>query len=143
MLTPGIYKWTSVVNVPVNCVINFDGGVNADAVWIMQIAGNRAINSSAAVLLVNGAKAENIFWAVHTDIAVDTYSHAEGIILTYTMIALQNRSSLNGAAYAQTAVMLDDVTMNRVITGLCAPAKLPSDTPTGSPMVSLSEKSTV
>ena len=81
----------------------------------MQIAGNLAINSGATVLLANGAKTENIFWAVHGDIAVGTYAHAEGIMLTYTMIALQTGSSLNGAAYAQTLVTLDDVTMNRVI----------------------------
>ena len=72
-----------------------------------------------------------------------TYAHAEGVILTYTMIALQTGSSLNGAAYAQTAVTLDDVTMNGVLTGLCAPAEFPSDIPTGSPVVSLSEKRTV
>ena len=54
----------------------------------MQIAGNLAIHSGATVLLANGAKAENIFWAVHGDIAVGTYAHAEGIMLTYTMIAL-------------------------------------------------------
>ena len=53
VLTPGIYKWTSVVTVPVNGVITFDGGGNTDSVWIMQIAGNLAINSGATVLLDN------------------------------------------------------------------------------------------
>ena len=100
------------------------------------------INSGAAVLLANKYTAENIFWAVHGDIAVGTYAHAEGIMLTYTMIALHTGSSLNESAYAQTVVTLDDVTMNRVITRLCAPAEVPSDSPTGSPVVSLSEKST-
>ena len=66
----------------------------------MKISGNLAINSGAAVLLDNGTKAENIFWAVHGDIAVGTYAHAEGIMLTYTFIGLQTGSSLNGAAYA-------------------------------------------
>ena len=32
VLTPGIYKWTSVVTVPVNGVITFDGRGNADDV---------------------------------------------------------------------------------------------------------------
>ena len=48
----------------------------------MQIAVNLAINSGATVLLANRAKAENIFWAVHGDIAVGTYAHAKGIMLT-------------------------------------------------------------
>ena len=72
-----------------------------------------------------------------------TYAHAEGIMLTYTMIALQTGSSLNGAAYTQTTVTLDDVNMNGVLTRLCAPADVPSNSPTGSPVVSFSEKSTV
>jgi len=67
-------------------------------VWILQIAGNLVIHSGATVLLTNGAKAENIFWAVHKDIAVGTGTHAEGIFLTYTMIAWKTGSSLNGAA---------------------------------------------
>ena len=58
----------------------------------MQISGNLAINSGAAFLLAYGAKAENIFWAVHGDIAVGTYAHAEGIMLTYTMIAVHTRT---------------------------------------------------
>ena len=41
----------------------------------MQTAGNLAINSGAAVLMANGAKAENIFLAVLGDIAVGNYAH--------------------------------------------------------------------
>ena len=42
-----------------------------------------------------------------------TYAHAEGIMLTYTMIALKTGSTLNGAAYAQTAVTLDATTLRK------------------------------
>jgi hypothetical protein len=98
VLTPGIYKWGTVVVVPVDNTLTFDGQGNDDAVWILQIAGNLVIHSGATVLLTNGAKAENIFWAVHGDIAVGTGTHAEGIFLTYTMIAWKTGSSLNGAA---------------------------------------------
>ena len=93
--------------------------------------------------MVNRSKGGKIFYMVHCDIAVGTYAHTEVIMLSYPMIALQTRSSLIGAEYAQTAVTLDYVTMNGVITRYCTPNELPSDIPTVSPMVSLSEKSTV
>jgi len=115
VLTRGIYKWMGVVTTPagagVASTLTFDGENEPDSVWIMQIAGNLALGSYSKILLTNGAKAGNIFWAVHGDIAVGTYAHAEGIMLTYTMIALKTGSTLNGAAYAQTAVTLDATTL--------------------------------
>jgi hypothetical protein len=109
VLVPGIYKWSSVVTVPVGGTVTFYGSSTDQ--WIMQIAGNLAIGTNASILLTNGAKAENIFWAVAGDIAVGVDAHAEGIFLTYTMIAMKTGSSLNGAAYAQTAVTLDAATV--------------------------------
>ena len=109
VLEPGIYKWSGVVTVPVGGTVTFDGSA-ADQ-WIMQIAGNLEIGTDATILLTNGAKAENIFWAVAGDIAVGVNAHAEGIFLTATMIAMKTRSSLNGAAYAQTEVTLDAATV--------------------------------
>jgi hypothetical protein len=110
VLEPGVYKWSSVVTVPVGGTVTFNGSSTDQ--WIMQIAGNLAIGTNANILLTNGAKAENIFWAVAGDIAVGVDAHAEGIFLTYTMIAMKTGSSLNGALYAQTAVTLDAATIN-------------------------------
>jgi len=115
VLAPGIYKWSGVVTVPVGGTLVFDG--SSTDKWIMQIAGNLVIGTNASILLSNGAKAENIFWAVAGDIAFNVDAHAEGIFLTYTMIAMKTRSSLNGAAYAQTAVTLDTATIINDTTG--------------------------
>jgi len=123
-LAPGLYKWTTVVTVPVGNTVTFDGQGDSNAVWILQISGNLAIFTDAQILLINGAQAKNIFWAVAGDIAVGVDAHAEGIMLTYTMIALQTRSSLNGAAYAQTAVTLDDV--NVIGKTACSAAPTPA-----------------
>ena len=82
VLTPGIYKRSGVTTIPVDVSITFDGKGNFYAVWIIQIVGYLTIIGDAKFLLANGAKAENIFWAVHGDIAVGTYAHAKGIMLT-------------------------------------------------------------
>eukprot|EP00979_Chaetoceros_neogracilis_P003362 scaffold588_cov282-Chaetoceros_neogracile.AAC.1 len=102
VLEPGIYKWTSNVTIPVGGNATFDGSSNDQ--WIMQISGNLAIGINANILLTNGAKAENIFWAVAGDIAMGVDAHTEGIFLAYTMIAMKAGNSLNEAAYAQTTV---------------------------------------
>jgi len=102
-LTPGIYKWTNTVTIPSNVTL---AGSSSD-VWIFQIAGNLTMNSSVNIILIGGAKAENIFWQVAGHVTLGTFSHFEGVILTMSGVTLQTGASLNGRALAQTAVVLD------------------------------------
>ena len=109
MLPPGVYEFTSDVTVPVGGEISFNGEDDADAVWIMQIAGNLLISSDSSVELFSGAKIENIFWAVDGNIVVGSNADAVGIMLSHKSISLQFGSTLIGAAYAQTYVILEEV----------------------------------
>ena len=56
--TPGLYKWTSAVNMPTDITIS--GGPTD--VWIFQISGTLTVGTSVNVTLIGGAKAKNIFW---------------------------------------------------------------------------------
>jgi len=69
------------------------------------------VGVNAEVLLTGGAKAENIFWAVAGGATLNPGSHTEGVILSMTTVKMLTGSSLNGAAYAQTAVILDTNTV--------------------------------
>ncbi|KKP33036.1 MAG: hypothetical protein A2312_01245 [Candidatus Staskawiczbacteria bacterium RIFOXYB2_FULL_32_9] len=108
---PGLYKWSTDVNIPTN--ITLSG--SASDVWIFQISGNLNIASEGSVpsgikvLLAGGAKAENIFWQVggETGATLGTYSTFEGNILTAKQIIIQTGAVLNGRALAQTQVALD------------------------------------
>jgi hypothetical protein len=102
-LTPGLYKWTSAVNLSSDVTIS--GGAND--VWIFQISGNLSVSSAVKITLIGGAQAKNIFWQVAGDVTVGTTAHFEGIILSMTGITFQTGASLNGRALAQTAVILD------------------------------------
>ena len=103
-LTPGLYTWTNTVIIPTDVTIS--GGPND--VWIFQVAGNVTMSAAKNVILKGGAQAKNIFWQVAGQVTLGTTSHFEGIILSKTGITLQTLASLNGRAYAQTMVSLDN-----------------------------------
>lgn len=106
-LTPGLYKWTS--NVAISDDVTLTGG--PDDVFIFQIAGTLTQASATQVMLTGGAQAKNVFWQTAGRVAVGTTAHAEGTIMSATMIALRTGSSINGRLLAQTAVTLQKATV--------------------------------
>lgn len=106
-LTPGLYKWSSNVVIPVDVVLS--GGPND--VFILQIAGNLTLASAKNVILAGGVKAKNVFWQVAGKLVVEPNAHFEGIVLCKTAIVIQTTASVNGGLYAQTAVTLDNNTI--------------------------------
>lgn len=101
-LLPGLYKWTSSVNIPTDITIS--GG--PDDVFILQVAGTLNMSSGVRVTLSGGAQARNIFWQVAGAVTLGTTSHFEGNILGKTGINLQTGGSINGRLLAQTAATL-------------------------------------
>ena len=87
--------------------------IQADNVWIFQIAGNLSVSSAAKVTRIGGAQAKNVFWQVAGTVSLGTTSHFEGIILSKTSITLNTGASLNGRALAQTAVILEKNTITQ------------------------------
>jgi hypothetical protein len=105
--TPGLYLWTSNLVIPTYTNLTFTGG--PDDVWIMKITTAFTLNSYSKILLADGARAENIFWAMGTAATIGTYAHTEGTFLAGSAITLAAYSSFEGAHMAQTAVTLDHV----------------------------------
>ncbi|MBC7742281.1 MAG: DUF3494 domain-containing protein [Bdellovibrionaceae bacterium] len=103
-LTPGLYKWSTSVSIPLNVTISG----SATDVWIFQIAGDLTMAAAKSVVLGGSAQAKNIFWQVAGQVTIGTTSQFYGIILSKTAITLQNLARLDGRAYAQTAVALDN-----------------------------------
>ena len=108
-LTPGLYKWTSSVNIPTDIVIS---GSPTD-VWIFQVAGTLKMSSAVKVTLSGGAQAKNIYWQVSGAVTFGTTSHFEGIVLGQTGINLQTGASINGRLLAQTAATLQQNTVTQ------------------------------
>lgn len=109
--TAGLYKWNTDVDVATD--VTLDGG--ASDVWIFQISGNLTLAAAGSVIsgthviLLNGAKAENVFWQVGglTGATLGTYATFNGNILSAKQIILETGAILNGRALAQSQVTLD------------------------------------
>jgi len=100
-LAPGIYKSTSTLGI--TGTVTLDGGGNANAVWIFQIASALTTLSGSNVKLAGGASAHNIFWQVGSSATLGTTSTFNGSILSLASITLATGATLNGRALAQTA----------------------------------------
>jgi len=108
-LLPGLYKWSSSVNIPTDITIS---GSSTD-IFIFQVAGTLIMSSAVRVTLEGGVQAKNIFWVVAGAVTFGTTSHFEGNILGQTGINMQTGASMNGRMLAQTAVTLQMNTVNR------------------------------
>lgn len=107
-LTPGLYKWSTSLNIPADITIS---GSPTD-VWIFQVAGTLKLSSAVRITLEGGAMAKNIFWVVTDAVTLGTTTHFEGNILGQTGINMQTGATINGRMLAQTAVTLQ---MNTVV----------------------------
>jgi len=110
-LTPGLYKFNSVVTIPTDITIS--GGSND--IWIFQISGTFNLSSATKIILAGGAQAKNIFWQISGAVTLGTYSHFEGNIIGKTNIAMQTEASINGRMLAQTAVTLQMNDVNGLV----------------------------
>ncbi|KZV78748.1 antifreeze-related protein [Exidia glandulosa HHB12029] len=109
ILTPGLYKWTSGVNIPT--LVVFSG--TARDTWILQVAGTLNLGSASQTLLIGGAVAKNIVWVVGGEISIGAGSRVSGILLGSTAATLKTGATLNGRILVQTAVALQKATVTQ------------------------------
>jgi hypothetical protein len=111
-LNPGLYKWTTGLNVSSITLSATSASPNdAKDAWIFQIAGDLNVANSAVVTLSNGALAKNVFWQVGGQANLGTASNFKGTILSNTQIVVQNGATVTGRALAKTQVTLDRSTV--------------------------------
>ncbi|KZP18629.1 antifreeze protein [Athelia psychrophila] len=107
--TPGIYKWTTTVNIATSITLE---GTVLDT-WIFQIAGTLDMASAQKVLLVGGASPANIVWAVAGAVTLGTNTVFEGVLLAQTGITPQTNAAVNGRLLAQSAIALQKSTITQ------------------------------
>jgi hypothetical protein len=106
-IVPGLYKWGT--GVLLTSAVTLNGGAND--VWIFQIGEGLTFDTGATVILAGGAQAKNIFWQCFGAVTLNTGTHLEGVVLTYTEITLATGATVNGRLLSQTAVTLDQATV--------------------------------
>jgi predicted acyltransferase (DUF342 family) len=119
---PGVYTWTTNVNIATDITLSGDG------IYIFQITGNLDVASAKQVMLSGGANPSNIFWQVAGLVNVGTTAHMEGTILSKTLVRFLTGSTLRGRIMAQTAAVLQMVTIEKVdaMRATAAPAPAPA-----------------
>ncbi len=104
-LANGTYKWTSAVTIPTDIYLDAQG--NAGACWVLQIAGTLNVSSGVKIHLLNGALAQNVFWAVAgANATIGTNAQFAGVLMTSGLIAVNTGASVSGRLLAQTQVTL-------------------------------------
>jgi hypothetical protein len=108
-LTEGVYKYNSDVEIYANTDVTFDG--NADSVFIIRMTGSLLQAANTNVILLNGVKAENIFWQVAGAVSVGAGATMKGTLLVKTSVTFMTGSTLIGRVLAQTACVLQSATI--------------------------------
>jgi len=117
VLLPAVYSFAT--SAQLTGVLTLNGQGNTASQFVFQIGSTLTTASNSAVLLINGANGNNVFWAVGSSATLGTNSVFAGNIVALTSITLNTGASITcGRALARNgAVTLD----NNTIT-LCAPA---------------------
>jgi hypothetical protein len=118
-LTPGVYTWGTDVKITGD--IYLDAEDHPEAVFILQTSGNVIFDANFNVILVNGARADSVFWQVAGLVVAGAGAHLEGVFLVKTMAAFITGSSLTGRMLAQTAVTLQTTTIDASAAEIEAP----------------------
>src|ERR1700732_2962506 len=95
-LFAGVY--TSSSSLGITGTLTLDAQNNPNAQFIFQIASALTTATSSTVLLINGAKASNVFWQIGSSATLGTSSVFAGNILALSSISLGTGAILQGRA---------------------------------------------
>lgn len=98
-LTPGLYMSTSSLAISAGD-LTLDAQEDGDAVFIFQTMSTLTTTVGRQVVLINGAKAANVFWQIGSSATLGTSSVFAGTILADQTITLDTGTTLNGRALA-------------------------------------------
>ena len=98
-LTPGLYTSTSSLSISAGD-LTLDAQDDSDGVFIFQTASTLTTTVGRQVVLINGAKASNVFWQVGSSATLGTSSAFDGTIMADQTITLNSGATLNGRALA-------------------------------------------
>jgi len=101
-LPPGVYTSGSTMSIAVSGVLTLDAQGDANAVWIFQVGSSLTVNNSAQVLLINGAKAANVFWAVAASSTIGSNASFKGSVLAVVSNSVGTLSVVEGRLLCET-----------------------------------------
>jgi hypothetical protein len=105
--TPGTYRSADAIGVAVNTNVTLDGNNETNPVFLFQAPTALTVAANVDFILMNGARFENIFWALGSSATLGTYITLPGSILAGKSITFGEGAELKGCALAQVAVTFE------------------------------------
>lgn len=112
-LFPGVSH--SVAALAATDTVTFDAQGDPDAVFVIQTDAALDTTAATTMLLVNGAKAENIYWVTAGAVTLGASSQFVGTILSNAAVTVGAGSTIEGRAVSVTAAVTLDA--NTIIGG--------------------------
>jgi hypothetical protein len=102
---PGLYTYGSSINIALaNPMVYLDAGGDPDAVFIFNAGSTLTTCANSKIVLLNGARIENVFWVLGTALTMGADSILVGNVLAGSAITIGTNGIIMGRAIAQTAV---------------------------------------
>ena len=105
VLPPGVYTSGSTMSIAVGGTVTLDGQGDANAVWIFQVGSSLTVNNSAQVLLINGANAKNVFWAIFASSTLGSNVDFKGTVLAGASNSVGTGSVVTGRLLCRTGAI--------------------------------------
>ena len=118
VLTPHTYLMGAAASFTDTVILNAQG--NANAVFVIKINGALTTGTYAAVKLINGAQAKNVYWKVEGAVNINDYSDFKGtIICNNGAINLTTGTRLDGRALTTDGALKTALITTTVTTSGC------------------------
>jgi len=103
-LYPGLYRSTSSLSIS-SGNLTLDARGHPGAVFLFQIASKFTMTTGRRVILTNGARARNVFWAVGSSATFGTSCSFYGNLLAHQSISMATGTVMVGRALARVAAV--------------------------------------
>jgi hypothetical protein len=127
--TPGTYRAGTAINFALGNPVTLDGLNQENPTWLFQAGTSITTAADSYFILINGAKAENIIWAVGTFATLGADSVIEGSIFAGTAVTMGTNSRVNGCVIAMTAVTIETKGFINSPSTLPLPSSAPNEAP--------------
>ncbi|KAJ7208911.1 hypothetical protein GGX14DRAFT_453604 [Mycena pura] len=109
VFTPGIYNVNSILHVVTSITLDGEGQ------YIFTSGSHFDLDANASIILKNGARASDVFWASGDSTNILGGAHVSGTILSNSAIRLSAGASVLGNIYTQGLMAFSEATVIPVI----------------------------
>ena len=108
-LTPGVYASRGGIVISA-ATVTLDGQGDSNAQFIFQAATNMITYPATSFILINGAQAANVYWAIGTACTIGQAGSFVGTIMAGTAVVFMTETTLVGRALSHSAVTMAGAT---------------------------------